>query len=245
MSEARSPTAVDFPSDITLTIINPPPTQRPVNVLILLHGLGDVAQPFANLARQMSLPETVCLSIQAPSPLPFDLRGFHWGDDIVFDQSHDGLDVDTGFEKSHKLLSDGVIKEVLIGKCGYSARDIMLFGFGQGGIAALKVAATLVDDELAGVISVGGPVPATVQQKTSKSKPKTPVLLLGGSSRSLLTVTAIRNAKDVFEYVQVTTWQRPGDGMPSNRAEMLPIMAFLARRLRSRVGVLRGAVELS
>lgn len=244
MSRTRAPIAADFPSNTSLDIVNPPSAQRAVNVLILLHGLGDVAPPFANFARQMSLPETVCLSIQAPSPLPFDLNGYHWGDDIIFDQSNDGLDVDTGFEKSHKLLGDRVIKEVLIGKCGYSPRNIVLFGFGQGGMAALEVAATLAD-ELAGVISIGGPVPASVRQNTPVPKSKTPVLLLGGSSRSLLTVTAVRNTKDVFEHVQVTAWRRPGDAMPSNRDEMLPIMAFFARRLRSRAGVPREAVELS
>jgi hypothetical protein len=33
--------------------------------------------------------------------------------------------------------------------------------------------------------------------------------------------------------------------MPSNRDEMMPIMQFLARRLRSRKGVVEGAVEIS
>lgn len=86
----------------------------------------------------MNLPETCCLSIQGPANL-LDLGGFHWGDDIIFDSNNGGLDSDAGFKTTTKLLKQ-IVEEGLIGKCGYQAREVVLFGFGQGGMAALEYA---------------------------------------------------------------------------------------------------------
>ena len=104
----RLPTTSDFPSNQVLSITPPPASQKPVNVLVLLHGLGDTNESFSNLGKQLSLPETVCISLQAPTPLPFDLGGFHWGDDIIFDQSTGQMEVDTGFLKSARIVGQEV-----------------------------------------------------------------------------------------------------------------------------------------
>jgi hypothetical protein len=47
-----------------------------------------------------------------------------------------------------------------------------------------------------------------------------------------------------FGEVEYIKWGKAGDGMPTNREEMVPIMRFFARRLKSRAGVPVGAVEL-
>lgn len=39
-------------------------------------------------------------------------------------------------------------------------------------------------------------------------------------------------------------YARKGDGMPSNREEMLPVIQFLTRRLHSRQSVPEGGVEI-
>jgi len=238
------PTSTTFPAKLNLTITPPPPTHPPTNILILLHGLGDTHASFDTLARQLSLPETACLTLQAATPLPFDLGGFHWGDDIIFDQASGTMDFDTGFTKSTRLIKEEIIKEGLMGKCGYKLREIMLFGYGQGGMAALAVAASLAaEQELGGVISIGGTLPSSVST-VSPRKVKTPVLVLGGSSHSLVTSSAVARLKDVFETVEYMAWNKSGDGMPANREEMLPIMQFFARRLRSRHGVPEGSMEV-
>lgn len=156
------------------------------------------------------------------------------------------MDFDTGFTKSTRLLKDKIIREGLMRKCGYAAREIMLFGYGQGGMAALAVAAALAaeeEEELGGVVSIGGPLALSVSA-VSPGKAKTPVLVLGGSSTSLLTSSAVTRLKGVFETVEYRPWKKSGDGMPANREEMLPIMQFFARRLRSRRGVPVGSVEV-
>ena len=107
-------------------------------MLILLHGLGDGTDGFVKLRQQMKLPETACIAIQAPHRL-LDLDGFHWGDDIIFDSTSGGLDADAGLKETTALLKR-TIQDVVVGKCGYRLREVICFGFGQGGMAALNVA---------------------------------------------------------------------------------------------------------
>lgn len=86
----------------------------------------------------MQLAETVCVALGGPQQL-LDLDGRHWGDDILFDSTTGGLDADAGFKGTTKVLTD-VVRDVLIAKCGYRSREILFFGFGQGGMAALQLA---------------------------------------------------------------------------------------------------------
>lgn len=236
------PNQANFSTSLVLSI-TPPPASSPhtTNVLILLHGLGDTSESFTNLGKQLALPETTCISLQAPTPLPFELGGFHWGDDIIFDQASGQMDFDTGFTKSVKIIKQDIIEDGLLKKCGYKPRDIMLFGFGQGAMAALATAACM-SQELGGIVSIGGPLPSSI---ASAKAVKTPVLLLGGSSNTLITRTTLDKLKAAFQFVEYKKWTRTGDGMPRNRDEMLPIMRFFAHQLRSRAGVPEGSVEVS
>jgi predicted esterase len=221
-----------------------PSSQQPTDILILLHGLGDTNASFTKLGQQLNLPDTACIAIQAPKPLPFDLGGFHWGDDMIFDPSTGEMDTDTGFKESTRLVLDKVIRDGLVGKCGYKPREIMVFGFGQGAMVGLQAAAELWGDELGGVVSIGGILSNSLPLKALQKKSKTPVLVCKASKKSAVTDSATSKLKDVFEYTEFTEWKKNGDGMPSSREEMLPIMQFFARRLRSMRGVPAGSVEL-
>lgn len=234
------PETSDFPSHCSLDIIPPPVSSpQPANVLILLHGLGDTKASFSILGRQLNLPETTCISLQGPTPLPFDLGGFHWGDDILFDQVSGQMDVDTGFAKAVRLIKTDIIEDVLMRRCGYQPREIMLFGFGQGAMAAIAVALSM-SHELGGVVSIGGPRPASGPSAKSPSS----LLVLGGSSNTLITRSSIASLQNAFEFTDYHKWNKSGDGMPQSHEEMLPIMRFFARRLRSRMGVPEGSFEL-
>ena len=155
------------------------------------------------------------------------------------------MDVDTGFKTSTKLILDSVIKEGLLSKCGYKAREIVIFGFAQGGMVGLQAAAEFEGQELGGVISVGGVLSLSLSLRALGKKSKTPILVCKGSRGSAVSDSAVSKLKDAFEFVEIKEWQKKGDGMPSNRDEMLPIMQFFARRLRSTRGVPAGSVELT
>ncbi|EMC94134.1 hypothetical protein BAUCODRAFT_74891 [Baudoinia panamericana UAMH 10762] len=238
----RLPTAADFPANVVLTIVPPRDSDPPTNVLILLHGLGDQHSSFTKLGQQLNLPETVCIAVQAPHGL-LDLGGFHWGDDIVFDSSDGGLDADAGFKQSTAMLK-GLVEDDLITKCRYRAREILFLGFGQGAMVALNLARIAADAELGGIIGIGGGLPSEAPA-AQVNKCKTPVIICAGSSESTVTSSSEDKLKHNFEHVECKRYRRPGDHMPKDRDEMLPIMQFLARRLRSTKGIPKGSVELA
>ncbi|KAH8423550.1 uncharacterized protein LDX57_001310 [Aspergillus melleus] len=250
----KTPTQSDFPSHLTITLTPPPPpssssaTRPPPNVLILLHGLGDSAPAFTSFARALNLPETLIVTLQAPNRLPLDLPGFHWGDDISFDTSTGGLDMDAGFAGATNVLVTEVLRDTLLGKCGYRAREILVLGFGQGGMLGLLGAREFAkrnqgEAELAGVVAIGAPYP--LSGSTVGAKNRTPVLLVAGRESAAVTDGAVRRTKQVFEFVEVQRYARRDDGMPRNRDEMMPVMQFFARRLRSWQGVPEGSVEIN
>ncbi|KAK3714805.1 hypothetical protein LTR37_007540 [Vermiconidia calcicola] len=244
----RLPTDADFPGKVKLSIVPPPAGDSATNVLVLLHGLGDNHESFTNLGKQMKLPETVCISIQGPQNL-LGLGGFHWGDDIIFDSTSGGLDADSGFNQTTELLKI-IVKETLVGKCEYTLREIVFFGFGQGGMVALNTAVSLhqaaadaSSGELGGIISICGALPSEAPASLAP-KCKTPVLVCAGSQQSSVTPSSEDKLKHVFEFVETKRYRKHGDSMPSNRDEMMPIMQFLSRRLRSTKGVPAGGVEI-
>ncbi|WPH03854.1 phospholipase/Carboxylesterase superfamily protein [Acrodontium crateriforme] len=245
----RLPQSSDFPPKAVVSIVPPPNNDPPTNILVLLHGLGDKNDSFTNLGRQMNLPETACISIQAPQSL-LDLGGYHWGDDIIFDSTNGGIDADAGFKQATVLLKI-ILQETLMEKCGYKPREILIFGFGQGGMAALNLAVALhesasekTSSELAGVISIGAPLPAEASASLNP-KCKTPILVCAGSDQSSVTASAEEKLKHVFEFVEIKRYRRPGDSMPNSRDEMLPIMQFFSRRLQSTKGVPPRSVQIS
>ncbi|PYH31139.1 alpha/beta hydrolase [Aspergillus neoniger CBS 115656] len=257
------PTPSHFPPHLTLTITPPSTTSSSSpnpspNILLLLHGLGDTSQNLTTLARALNLPETTVLTLQAPTPLPFDLGGFHWGDDITFSPAGD-LDMDAGFTRSTSTIIKEVIVDTLLKKCGYRGRDIVVFGIGQGGMVGLEVARHFRtslggedgDKELGGVVSIGAPVGLSGKAPaTGSGKSRTPLLIVagkedGGERSTAVTAAGVRRTKEWFEFVEVSRYKRRGDGMPRNAEEMRPVMEFLARRLRSYKGVPEGSVELS
>lgn len=155
-------------------------------------------------------------------------------------------------------MLDDVLRGVLLNpeKCGYRPRSIVLFGYAQGAMAALHVAVEFAnsspssssssDAELGGVVAVGGGMPSCSPLLPVDAMARTPVLVCKAARNSGVSPAQLQRVRDAFEPVEVREWARSGgDGMPSNRDEMLPIMQFFARRLRSVRGVPSGAVELS
>ena len=252
----RNPTPSDFPPHLTVTLTppsnNPRPNTPTPNILLLLHGIGDSATGFTPFARALNLSETTIVTIQAPTPLPFDLPGFHWGDDVEFDSRTGDLDMDAGFDRAVKVVVEEVVFGVLVGKCGCRMREIMMLGFGQGGmvglVAAREVGRRCTElgqggGELAGVVSVGAPF--SLSGSPTGEKNRTPVLLVAGRDSLALSDSAVRRTEGGFEFVELTRYARRGDGMPRSREEMMPLMQFFARRLLSRQGVPDGSVELT
>lgn len=111
-------------------------------------------------------------------------------------------------------------------------------------VAIQSSATNATTSELGGVISIGGALPSEAPTGLV-SKCKTPVLVCAGQDRSVVTSTAEEKLKRLFEFVEIKRFRKSGDSMPSNRDEMMPVMQFFARRLKSTKGVPKGSVEIS
>ena len=164
------------------------------------------------------------------------------------------------------MIGEDVILKGLGEECGYRSDRVVVWGMGQGGCVGMAVAAALEGVGagnyglkkqessrprlLGGIISLGGILPAEVTTKYHGSSLgatnqlcRTPILLVGGSSRSALTDSEVQRVKEVFGDVTVHRWKRAEDGMPKNREEMMPIMQFLARVLKAKGPA--GTVEIT
>lgn len=252
--------------DVTVALHFPSPPEATTAIMILFHGLGDSEASFASFARNMNLPGVLAISVRGISPLPPTLLGepldsgpprhFHWGDDLNLSTHADGLDADPGFTKAADLVVSRLIVDTLVEKCGWELADILLFGFGQGGSLALGLASKVregprieeVKDDNAGrtaetpkafkgVVSIGGALPASmIPTLSGRSKSKTPVLVCHGRLCEAVDEDAVDVLRQEFSDVREVKWKKGDSTMPSNREEMLPIMQFLAERLRSGSG---------
>ncbi|KAI0120199.1 alpha/beta-hydrolase [Nemania sp. FL0031] len=260
----RIPKLEDFahlePS-LKISLVFPEVPETTTSILILFHGLGDSEASFAAFAKSINLPGTLSISVRGISPLPpallglpeIDLAGptkhFHWGDDLTLSPATGDLDPDPGFSKARELVLEKLVRETLVGRCGWETNDILLFGFGQGGSLALGLASRLRHDEkvvdvtdgerttgtaFKGAVSIGGQLPfSMIPTLSARDKARTPVLVCYGRNSESLDGDAVELLKKEFFDVREVKWRKPDDGMPKSREEMLPIMQFLAERLRA------------
>ncbi len=130
------------------------------------------------------------------------------------------MELDTGFEKICKIIKEDIVRDGLMGKCGYKPRDIFLFGYGQDGTAANAADLDMRElGEFGGIVSIGGPVPAS--SLPMKPPSGTSICVLDGSSNTLITKSALAEIKRCFDQdVWYHKLERPGDGVPRNTEEM-------------------------
>lgn len=127
------------------------------NLLVLLHGLGDSKQPFTNLGKQLKLPQTATLSVQAPEPVPYMDGCFQWFPS--FDMLTGDLLTPANPERMKGLLRTRQMMDVLLQHmvdCGFNPSQIFFFGFSQGGTVALDSVCFGKIRNLGGVVSISG-----------------------------------------------------------------------------------------
>ncbi|KIS66361.1 uncharacterized protein UMAG_10204 [Mycosarcoma maydis] len=161
---------------------NPSSSGVDSNLLILLHGLGDNDSGFFNLGQnlQKTLPQTAILTLQAPLKVPF-LEGDHWMWYPAFDQFAELL---TKPNPTVTVASVVALLDHLVGKCGWSAGSIHIFGFGQGATLALEVLISWSKSHsqpLGSIVSIHG---SFISHPTISSS-STPVLHIYRSAREI------------------------------------------------------------
>lgn len=114
------------------------------NLLLLLHGLGDRPAAFAAFASRLSLPLTSALALGAPMPLPLGLPGSMWH--ASFEEDGELLDGSNPQDRRRLESLAGTTRPRLLALlalleagCGWSRSRIFLFGYAQGGTAAIDL----------------------------------------------------------------------------------------------------------
>ncbi|KAK0518313.1 hypothetical protein OC842_007829 [Tilletia horrida] len=196
----------------------PSPQKITSNLLILLPGLGDTPASYTALAQsfQSTLPQTAILLLRPPAPIPllaaleegeeedastaphawWDAFDLLTGDVLPPHAQNPGrciaqlgalLDYLTSSSSSSSSSSSG-------GGCGWPREAVHLFGYGQGGSAALEGALTWIRTkraqgprsasssseparELGSVVSVCGPMLSSPGGRASPRPASLPVLL--------------------------------------------------------------------
>ncbi|CAE6485388.1 unnamed protein product [Rhizoctonia solani] len=123
------------------------------NLLIVLHGLGDTMAPFVRMAKQLKLPQTAILVLQAPDPIPFLDQGeemYQWYTSFTsLGEMIERPNPLPAVEKIHRAIAH------LKDECRWTESRIHLFGFAQGGTVALESALRLPGG-IKSVVSVAG-----------------------------------------------------------------------------------------
>ncbi|KAK9825643.1 hypothetical protein WJX81_003864 [Elliptochloris bilobata] len=222
------------------------------NLLVLLHGLGDTAGPFARMAERMALPQTACLALGGPLSVPFAGRAWF----PAIDGAGDLIEASPGerrrvqgLERTRALLQaflDG------LDKAGWPRRRVHLFGFSQGGTVALDLAlhsrgaqrrggciavsAALLEETLAAA-QAPAPSPAAGREPRGSAAAGTPVLMTYGQRDVQLKPAVLATARVLRQAgcsVEVHAVTDKAGGMVAGAEEMRVLMAFWAHTLSRR-----------
>lgn len=128
------------------------------NVMVQLHGFGDKEASMAAFARKMALPDTACLCIRAPHPVPFSDGCCWYMDQALLDEGLDALmpaNVRTWSQAiSH---SRAMLHRVLDKLANLPNINLYVLGYGQGGTMALDAALSF-HTRITAVVMVCSPV---------------------------------------------------------------------------------------
>ncbi|KAL3131160.1 hypothetical protein ABBQ38_000465 [Trebouxia sp. C0009 RCD-2024] len=243
------PIETEAPEDVHLTkriklqkgwLYQPSPDGVDENLLILLHGYGDTPEPYARLARQMALPQTACLALPGPlGPVlgtPTGRAWFHEEDEAEMSGS---ATVGSTLRHLQQILSS------LQKKGGWLASHIHLFGFSQGGSAAMHVALHCRGDSMLGscvAVSAALLPQQLAELKQQRHQPgacsATPLLITHGGQdlelpRSRVDAT-VATAKQLGSGVRFHSIPGKAHAMIGSPSEMRHLMGFWAQALKHR-----------
>ena len=246
-----------------------PVSRRPdLNLLLLLHGRGDTPDNYARLAESMRLPNTACISLPGLRPMPYDLPGREWflnlDDEFLVNHDDDEPSSSTSSSSSAAARArdrvrslDAVVShldEFIDALAPPSSSPLAphtpgrwhpsrvhLFGFSDGGTAALHLAATRTGARrLGGVAAVHAAFLPEILRDPSLVRARfppdaaapTPLVLLCGERDDVVPPRDVREtariARERHPGCAADVWETPGKrhGMIASEAETRRLMAF-------------------
>ena len=217
----RTPQRTDFPPSLSVSIVAPT-TDEVEHCIVLLHHSEGNEESLSGLAKclRRDLAESAFVMIRGFQAVGGGDRGYHWADAPWEPKS---------FRDSTDILNQ-VIRKVLISRCSFQLRDIVVLGHGEGGMAALAAVASWQGSELGGVVSIGGAMPDYVRLELDV-RAETPALVIGGALGEI-TPAALQLIQESFAYTDTDVRDGEHDLIPETKEQLKPLCDFFAHRLR-------------
>ena len=214
----RMPTTRELGNLPVVAQILPPKSREQVeNIIIVLHDQGEDEFSLREFADEHLRPrDTACLLLRGVSKIAGKENSYQWESDL-----------DT-YLKTIRLILEDVISPLLINKCNFPARKIILFGYGEGASAALATFLAWEKVEFGGVISVGGQLPSYFAQ-LKNFRSKTAILLLGGTL-GRTTPMAKSRIEQSFLHVDSDLIEGKDDALPRGK-QLKALRDFFSHRL--------------
>jgi len=196
--------------------------RRAKHCLILLYCSGSEKVALEELALriQEELEETVCILLRLPNPHMLHDGGSHT-DSI-------SRSLDQGLPFAEEMLGK-MIKQILILKCHFPPRSLVLLGHGEAATAALNLAILWNRVEFGGIIAMYGTT-RVLYCRQSRPRAKTPALIIGRSSE-ITSDNAMGDLESYFDCLDfhgmLSEYERR-----SERADLQLVVEFLGHRLR-------------
>ncbi len=176
---------------------------QPTHCVIWLHGLGADGNDFVPIVPQLGLPAGLSIRFVFPHApkraitlnYGMEMRGWYDLKSLQLDRSEqDPEGVKQSVEQIFELIEDQIEQ-------GFSARQIVLAGFSQGGAIALQAGLT-GPYQLAGVLGLSTYLPVSEEQfsRTHNGHTQTPLFLGHGRYDSVVAIQYAEKSKDILEH---------------------------------------------
>lgn len=231
MSSFGKPRLTRDGNTITIT---PPEGHHSATVLIM-HGLGDSSEGFADVAEMFAsqMPYTKFILPTAPTQ-PVTLNGGmsmnSWYDIVGLDDR--AAETCAGLPESRAIISELLQKEA---DAGIPYNRMMLAGFSQGGALSLVTGLQLpVEKKLAGLLVMSGYLAGAKDFRLTPGVESMPILHCHGTADPMVKFSWAEKTKDEVTRQGATDYtlrSYTGLGHSLNQEEINHAMAFLVQQL--------------
>ncbi|KAI8622675.1 Alpha/Beta hydrolase protein [Chytriomyces sp. MP71] len=222
------------------------------HLLVLFHGLGDLHSNFARFGQRMNLPQTAVLSLGGPCLIPGMEQSEGSGWFPAFDLYGNDIPPNIQFAVNGMLKTREIVVEFLEhcvfvpGRWKGSPSKVFLFGFSQGGCAAIDIAmalsAKMPQFVVGGVISIAGWIEPGMGADLKSNATDLDLLIVQGNKDDIVPYSghegkhkhlqSLLNDPKNCELVVIDGKDHCLPG--KDRVEMLRVMTFLSTRMTLR-----------
>ena len=176
---------------------------NPKKLIIMLHGYGDNANNFINLAQPIDQDDwrAFYLALNAPTILSNYPNGYQW-----FDLYPNGIYINKAGPKEIEIIKKDIKNSVLqieqtirsyVAKLNISLNDCIVIGFSQGGMIAFELG-NYMQDQLGGLAILSGRIMEKADINNSFLL-NTPIFISHGDYDDVLPIENFENSVDYLK----------------------------------------------